>query len=95
MAVGFAMADDGLYGGSSPEFASDLTMDAALLARFEDPVGVRRIVPAVALVDIGPLDLASGERLGFFDHLLQGVTIPRVKPEGRLQDCRGAPWHGG
>lgn len=39
MAVGFAMTDDGRYGGSGPQFASDLAVDAALLARMEDPVG--------------------------------------------------------
>ena len=44
VAVGLAMADDGLDGGAAPEFAFDLTMDAAFLARFEDPVGPWRIV---------------------------------------------------
>ncbi len=35
MAVGFAMADDGLYGGSASEFLLDLAVNATLLARFE------------------------------------------------------------
>ncbi len=82
MAVGFAMADDGLNGGSSPEFASDLAMDAALLARLEDPVRVRRIVAPVALVHIGPLDLAAGQRLGFLEHVLQGVTVVGIAGQG-------------
>jgi hypothetical protein len=61
MAISFAMADDGLYGGSSPEFLLDLAMDAAPLARFEAPERLGRIVAPVALVDTGPLDLAPGE----------------------------------
>ncbi len=87
VAVGFAMADDGLYGGSASEFLLDLAVNAALLARFEDPVGLWRIVAPIALVHIGPLDLAAGQRLGFLDHVLQGVAVVR--------DYRAGPWRAG
>jgi hypothetical protein len=46
------MTDDGFDGGSPPEFASDLSMDAALLAGFEDPERLGRVVAPVALVHI-------------------------------------------
>ena len=65
VAVGLAMADDGFDGGSSPELASDLAVDAALLAAFEDPPRVGGVVAAACLVGIGALDLAPGQRLGF------------------------------
>ncbi len=78
MAVCFAMADDGLDSGSSPEFAFDLAVDATLLARFEDPVGLRRVVSAITLVHIGPFNLAPGERFGLLDDLFQGVTVVGV-----------------
>ncbi len=44
MAIGFAVADDGLDGGSSPQLLLDLPVDAALLAGFEDPVWLWRVV---------------------------------------------------
>ncbi len=80
VAIGFAMTDDGFDGGSPPQFLLDLAMDAALLAGFEDPPRVGGVVAPVALVHIGPLDLAAGQHLGFLDHVLQGVAVPRVQP---------------
>ncbi len=69
MAVYLAMADDGFDGGSSPEFASDLTVDAALLPGPIAPVWVWRIVADIALVDIVPLDLAAGHLRAYgLDH---------------------------
>ena len=53
MAVGLAMADDGLDGGAPPKFAFDLPVNATLLARFEDPERLWRIVTHIALVHIG------------------------------------------
>ena len=64
MAVGLAMADHRFDGGPSPQFASDLTKDAALLPGLEDPERLGRIVAPVTFVDIDPLDLAAGQRLG-------------------------------
>jgi len=82
VAVGFAMADDGFDGGSPPEFLPDLAVDAAVLAGFEDPAGLWRMLAAVAFVHIGPLDLVAGQRLGFLEHLPQGVTIVRIAGQG-------------
>ena len=81
MAVGLAMTDDGLDGGSPPEFAFDLSVNAALLARFEDPARLRRVVTHITRIHIGALDLAAGERLGFLDDLPQGVAVIGVSGE--------------
>ncbi len=82
MAVHLAMADDGLDGGSAPQLLLDLAVNAALLARFEDPERFWRIVAPVALVDIDPFDLAAGQRLGFLDRLPQGVAVVRIAGQG-------------
>ncbi len=58
MAVGFAVTDDGLDGRAPPQFASDLAVDAALLAGLEDSERFGCVVALVALVDVGALDLA-------------------------------------
>ncbi len=76
--VGLAVADDGLDGGSPSELASDLTVDAALLAGTIDPERLGRIVADIALVDVGPLDLAAGQGLGLLDHLPQAVAVVRI-----------------
>src|SRR6478736_5756659 len=47
----------------------------ALLAGDEDATWILSIVAAVSLVDIGPLDRTSGERLGPVDDVPQGVTV--------------------
>src|SRR5207237_3767463 len=52
--------------------------DAALLAGDEDTARVLRVMAAVSLVDIGPLDRTAGERLGAVDDVPQGVTVVRV-----------------
>ena len=67
MPVGFTMADDGFDGGAAPEFPLDLAVNAAPLARFEDPARPRRIVAPVTLIDVNPVDPAPGQRLGFLD----------------------------
>ncbi len=36
----------------------------------------------VALIDVDPLDLAAGQGLGFFQHLLQGVAIVGIAGQG-------------
>ena len=87
MAVHLAMSDDGFDGGSSPQFASDLPVDGALLTGFEDPPRIGRVVAPVALVHISPLDLAAGQRLGFLDRLLQGVTAIGTS-QGRIARSR-------
>ena len=88
MIVGLAMADHRFDGGSPPQFAFYLTMDAALLPQFENPEWFRRVVAPVALVDIGPFDLAPGQGLGFLDHLPQAVAILRGRQPVELTVLR-------
>lgn len=57
MTFGLDVADHGLDGGSSSEFAFDGAEHAALLSRDEDSSWILRVMTAVPLVDIGPLDL--------------------------------------
>jgi len=82
VAVGFAVADHRLDGGSAPQFLLDLAMDAAFLPGVEDPERFRRIVAPVALVDIGPFDLAARERLGFLDRVPQSVAVVGIAGQG-------------
>ena len=56
MTFGLEVSDDGLDGGAATQLALDDTEDAALLAGDEDATRVLRVVAAVSLVDIGPLD---------------------------------------
>src|ERR1700716_3493743 len=58
---GFHVADHGLDGGASSQFAFDDAKDTALLSRDEDAARVLRIMTAVTFVDIAALDLAACE----------------------------------
>ena len=75
MAIGFAMADYGFDGGSSPQLPFDLAVHATLLTRFEDPAWFWGIVTHIALAHIGALDLTARECLGLFPHLLQCMAV--------------------
>lgn len=75
---GLEVSDDGLDGGAAAQLALDDTEDTALLARDEDTPGILRVVAAVPLVDIGPLDRTARECLGAVDDVPQGVTVVRV-----------------
>ena len=54
--------------------------DAALLAGDEDAARLRRVVPAISLVDVDPFDLATGE--GVLDGGAQGVAIVGIARQG-------------
>ena len=69
------MSDDRLDGGAAAQLAPDASEDAALLAGNEDATGILCVVAAVSLVDIGPLDRASGECLGAVHDVPQGATV--------------------
>jgi hypothetical protein len=72
---GFHVADHGLDGGASSQFAFDDAKDTALLSRNEDAARVLRIMTAVTLVDIAALDLAACEFLSLLDDLAQGMPV--------------------
>src|ERR1700676_4790048 len=78
MAFGLQVSDDGLDGAAAAQLALDDAEDAALLAGDEDTTGFLRVVAAVSLVDIGPLDRTAGECLGAVNDVPQGVTVVRV-----------------
>jgi len=73
--IGLQVSDDGFDGGAAAQLALDDTEDAALLAGDEDTARVLRVMAAVSLVDIGPLDRTAGECLGAVDDVPQGVTV--------------------
>ena len=83
MTVVFHMADDGFNGGSASQLALNSAEDAALLSGDEDAPWVCGFMAAVALVDIGALDLTACELLGALDDGCQGVAIVGV-PRERL-----------
>ena len=56
VAIAFCVADNGLDGRAATELALNDAEDAALLAGDEDTTGILRVVAAVSLVDIDPLD---------------------------------------
>ena len=82
MACGLHVSDHRLDGRAAPELALDLAVYTTLLAGEVDPERSGRVVAAVALVGVDPLDLAAGERLGFLDHLGQGMAVVRVARQG-------------
>ena len=57
--------------------AFDRAMDTALLSGDEHPQWPRRLVAAIALVDLDPLDFAPGQCLGLVDHAGQGMAVDR------------------
>src|ERR1700736_3241839 len=73
--LGFQVADHGLDGGASSQFAFDDAEDAALLSGDEDAARVVRVMTAVTLVDIAALDLAACEFLSILDDLAQGMPV--------------------
>ena len=78
VAFGLQVPDDGFDGGSASQLAFDDAEDAALLAGDEDATGILRVVAAVPLVDIGPLDRTARECLGAVNDIPQSVTVVGV-----------------
>src|SRR5438045_6896602 len=94
MTLGFQVSDDGLDAGAAAQLALDVTEDAALLAGDDDTTGILRVVAAVSLVDIGPLDRTAGECLGAVNDVPQGVTVVRVigqRPGVQHEQATGSP----
>lgn len=75
MALFLHVADEGFDGGAAAQFSFDRTEDATLLAGDEDAARLRRVVPAISLVDVDPFDLATSEALGVLDGGAQGVAV--------------------
>src|ERR1700727_3223624 len=94
MTFSLQVSDDGLDGGAAAQLALDDPEDAALLAGDEDAAGILRVVAAVYLVDIGPLDRAAGERLGAVNDVPQGVAVVRIighRPGVQHEQTPGSP----
>ena len=60
--------------------------DATLLAGDEDAVRIGGVVAAIALVDIGALDCATGELLGGVDDAAERMSV--------VGTSRQSPWRG-
>jgi hypothetical protein len=71
------VSDDGLD-GAEPQLALDGAEHAALLARNEDATGILRVLAAISLVDIGPLDGQHGGRLRAVDDVPWGMTAAEI-----------------
>lgn len=67
MSLVLHVADDGLDGRSTPQLAFDGAEDTTSLSGDEDAARVGGIVAAIALVDIGSLDLTACEPFGALD----------------------------
>src|SRR5690348_8777093 len=78
VAVALHVADDRLDGGATAELAFDDADDTALLAGDEDAARAFGLVAAIALVDIGALDGATGELLGRLDDASECVSVIRI-----------------
>src|SRR4029079_337803 len=81
MAVVLHVTDDGFDGRSTSQLALDGAEHAALLSGDEDAAWVCGVVAAVALVDIGALDLTAGKPFGVRDDGCQGVAVVGVSRE--------------
>src|SRR5215475_7679487 len=75
MTIRLHMSDHGLDGGAATQLAFDEAEDAALLAGDEDAVRIGGVVAAIALVDIGALDCATGELLGGIDDAAERMSV--------------------
>jgi len=75
VAVSLHVADDRFDGGAAAQLALDDAEDAALLAGDEDAARIDGVVAAIALVDVGPLDGAAGERFGGIDDRSECVAV--------------------
>jgi hypothetical protein len=78
------VADERFDGGSATQLAFDDAEDAALLSGDEDAARMWRVVPAVSLIDVDPLDLATGEALCVLEDGPQCVAVVGIA----RQRCR-------
>ena len=78
MAVGLHVADHGLDGGATSQFAFDDAEHAALLAGDEDAAWVGGVMAAVSLTNVSTLDLAAGELFGSGDDGAERVAVVRI-----------------
>ncbi len=82
VALLFHVPDKGLDGGSPPQLSLDGTEDTALLSGDEDAARLGRIVSAVSVVDVDPVDLATAEALDVLDDGPQGVAVVGITRQG-------------
>lgn len=94
MAIDLWVSDNWLDGRAAAQLALDDSEDAALLAGDKDTTRVLRVMPAVSLVDIGPVDRTTGECLGAIYDVPQGMTVTRVigqRPGVQHEQAAGRP----
>jgi hypothetical protein len=75
MAIRLHVSDHSLDSGAATQLSFDETKDATLLAGDEDAVRIGGVVAAIALVDIGTLDCATGELLGGVDDAAERMSV--------------------
>ena len=91
--LGLGVTDDRFDRRAAAQLTFDGFGDAASLAGDVDLELVigRSVVAAIAAVGDDAGELRAGLGLDLRDDVRQSVAVPRVKPEGRLQDCLAAP----
>ena len=75
MAIRLHVSDHSLDSGAATQLSFDEAGDAAPLAGDEDAVRIGGVVAAIALVDIGTLDCATGELLGGVDDAAERMSV--------------------
>ena len=89
-AVALQVPDHGLDGVAPAQLSPDRGGDDAARVRNKDLGRAVQLVTPIAPIHVGPLHRVAGQALNRLDLSAQRVTIPRVKPEGRLRGCRAA-----
>ena len=89
-AVALQVPDHGLNGVAPAQLTPDRGGDDAARVGDEDLGRAVQLVTPIAPIHVGPLHRVAGQALNLLDLGAQRVTIPRVKPEGRLRDCPAA-----
>ena len=87
-AVTLQVPDHGLDGVAPAQLTPDRGRGDAARVRNKDLGRAVRLVTPIAPIHVGSLHRVAGQTLNLLDLSPQRVSVPRVKPEGRLPGCR-------
>jgi hypothetical protein len=95
VSVALHVADDGLDCRAAPELARDGAEDTTLLTGDEDATRAFCFVAAIALIDIGTLDGATGELLGRIDDTAERMSVIGIARQRLGVEHELAGWSAG